>query len=103
MMNRELEARPKSHGMGCPRSCPCARVLFAVLALPLLQGSAENPSPAPGEPPVAEIADGKLRGLQYGTAVAFKGIPYARPPLDDLRWREPQPAVPWSGMRDATR
>ena len=79
------------------------RVLFAVLALPLLQGSVENPSAAPGEPPVAEIADGKLRGLQYGTAVVFKGIPYARPPVDDLRWREPQPVVPWAGMRDATR
>lgn len=76
-------------------------MLFAVL--PLLQGSAARPSAAPAEPPIAEIADGKLRGLQDETAVVFKGIPYARPPVDDLRWREPQPVVPWSGVRDATR
>ncbi|HJZ77941.1 MAG TPA: carboxylesterase family protein, partial [Vicinamibacterales bacterium] len=32
----------------------------------------------------------------------FKGIPYARPPIGDLRWREPLPAVPWTAVREAT-
>lgn len=32
----------------------------------------------------------------------FLGIPYARPPLGELRWRSPQPIPPWSGVRDAT-
>ena len=32
----------------------------------------------------------------------FKGIPYAAPPVGDLRWKEPQPAVPWSGVLEAT-
>jgi para-nitrobenzyl esterase len=37
-----------------------------------------------------------------GAIRAFKGIPYAEPPVGDLRWRPPQPARPWSGIRDAT-
>jgi para-nitrobenzyl esterase len=33
----------------------------------------------------------------------FKGIPFAQPPVGDLRWREPQPVRPWQGVRDATQ
>ena len=46
-------------------------------------------------------------GLVEGAAVAggavraFKGIPYAAPPVGDLRWKPPQPAAPWSGVRKA--
>ncbi len=32
---------------------------------------------------------------------SFSGIPYARPPVGPLRWRPPEPAVPWSGVREA--
>jgi para-nitrobenzyl esterase len=31
----------------------------------------------------------------------FKGIPFAQPPIGDLRWREPQPVKSWNGVRDA--
>ena len=33
--------------------------------------------------------------------LAFKGIPYAAPPIGPLRWRAPQPLTPWIGVRDA--
>ncbi|ROS74646.1 carboxylesterase 2 [Curtobacterium sp. PhB130] len=33
----------------------------------------------------------------------FRGIPYAAPPVGDLRWRAPQPPAPWDGVRQATR
>lgn len=48
---------------------------------------------------------GLLQGerLRDGRTVRFLGIPYAAPPVGDLRWRRPQPPRPWSGVRDATR
>lgn len=48
------------------------------------------------------IDSGKIQGAVEDGAVAFKGIPYAAPPLGELRWRAPQPVKPWSGVRQAT-
>ncbi|MBN1159242.1 MAG: carboxylesterase family protein [Bacteroidales bacterium] len=47
---------------------------------------------------------GLVKGLvnEPGTVTAFKGIPYAAPPVGSLRWREPQPPMPWEGVRDAS-
>ena len=46
-------------------------------------------------------------GLVLGAAdddvVAFKGVPYAAPPVGPLRWRSPRPAAPWSGTLDANK
>lgn len=51
--------------------------------------------------PMVQTASGALRGVASGSAVAFRGIPYARPPVGDLRWQPPQPPLSWSGVRDA--
>ena len=32
----------------------------------------------------------------------YRGIPYASPPIGDLRWKLPQPVAPWSGIRECT-
>ncbi len=32
----------------------------------------------------------------------YRGIPYAAPPVGDLRWKPPQPVIPWEGIREAT-
>lgn len=45
--------------------------------------------------------DGRVRGRRDGDAAVFLGIPYAAPPTGPLRWRPPQPAARWSGVRDA--
>jgi len=47
------------------------------------------------------IDTGRLQGSSKDGVVAFKGIPFARPPVGDLRWRAPQPAVAWKGVRSA--
>src|ERR1700722_18761212 len=53
--------------------------------------------------PIVAVTGGQVQGaaLDQGGAV-FKGIPYAQPPVGALRWREPMPVTPWTGMRDAT-
>jgi para-nitrobenzyl esterase len=51
--------------------------------------------------PIA-IESGQIEGSQQGTMRVFKGIPYAAPPIGPLRWRPPQPAPSWSGVRKAT-
>jgi para-nitrobenzyl esterase len=53
----------------------------------------------------AIVAEGKLKGRLDGTSGVrvFRGVPFAAPPIADLRWVEPQPAAKWNGTRDATK
>ncbi|HLH78054.1 MAG TPA: carboxylesterase/lipase family protein [Candidatus Binataceae bacterium] len=44
---------------------------------------------------------GKLEGEEQKGLFLFKGVPFARPPVDGLRWLPPQPPQPWSGIRSA--
>jgi para-nitrobenzyl esterase len=44
-----------------------------------------------------------VKGAETDDLFAFRGIPYAAPPLGDLRWRPPQPAKRWRGVRDASQ
>jgi para-nitrobenzyl esterase len=58
---------------------------------------------AGGSGPVVGTSDGAVRGLANGAIDEFLGIPYAAPPVGALRWRAPQPAARWKGVRDATQ
>ena len=53
--------------------------------------------------PIVKVLGGQVQGtvLAKGGAI-FKGIPYAQPPVGELRWREPFPVTPWKGVRAAT-
>lgn len=53
--------------------------------------------------PRVTVSGGMLEGMvEPGSGVrSFKGIPFAAPPLGDLRWRPPQPAASWEGVRPA--
>ena len=50
---------------------------------------------------VVKIQTGKIKGVAAEGLMAFKGIPFAAPPVGDLRWRAPQPPAKWSGVRSA--
>jgi len=44
---------------------------------------------------------GTVRGVALGQILAFRGVPYAAPPLGPLRFTPPHPPIPWHGVRDA--
>ncbi len=56
-----------------------------------------------GDNPVLKIEGGKIQGIptKVPGVYIFKGIPYAAPPVGDLRWRSPQPVIPWQGVKVA--
>jgi len=51
---------------------------------------------------VVAVAQGRLRGVWRGDLWSFSGIPYARAPLGELRWRPPLAPEQWTGVRDAS-
>ena len=71
-------------------------ILFSLAAIPV-------PSRATNPNPIVAVTGGKIRGsLLEPSGAAFKGIPYARPPIGEFRWREPAPVENWTGVRDVT-
>lgn len=52
---------------------------------------------------IAFTEKGLVKGIETPTMKKFLGIPYAAPPIGELRWRAPQPARFWFGIRDATQ
>lgn len=69
-------------------------------ALLLAAGAAPAQDPAPLE---VAVPGGTVGGRSVESALVFYGIPYAAPPLGDLRWRPPAAVVPWHGVRDARK
>ena len=53
--------------------------------------------------PQVTISSGALAGVRDGDVISFKGVPFATPPVGELRWRPPQPVKPWRGVRAADK
>jgi len=51
---------------------------------------------------IACTQSGRVQGVAAGDSRSFLGIPYAAPPVGNLRWRSPAPPLPWQGVRDAS-
>src|SRR5947209_27659 len=73
--------------------CSGFAVLAAMLALAAVAHAA---------PDSVKVAQGQLHGAVTGSVASFKGVPFAAPPLGDLRWRPPQAPKAWTGTREAT-
>ena len=74
-----------------------------ILVLTYLFGAMVFNSFASAERPTATVETGSLQGTTEYNMNVFKNIPYAAPPVGDLRWRPPQPAASWNGTRDASQ
>lgn len=79
-----------------------------VLLLALVSGcnsssgsSSKKPDPEP-EPPVRTTTEGDVRGVDEGAFLAFRGIPYAAPPVNELRFAPPQPPAKRDEVLDAS-
>ena len=51
---------------------------------------------------IVETSEGQIEGVQRGSHQAFLGVPFAKPPVGGLRWRAPEAAERWDGVRDAS-
>ncbi len=69
--------------------------LISALALATI-ALAQTPAPV-------RTQSGLVQGTTHDGITVYKGIPFAAPPLGNLRWRAPQSAVPWKGVRQADK
>ena len=76
------------------------RTMIAAAVAALGLGAAAGPAGA--APDTVKVSGGELHGEVRGQVASFKAIPFAAPPIGDLRWRPPQPAAAWTGVREAT-
>ena len=70
------------------------KLLFSVLSLMLaLVAWAQGPQ--------VKVDGGMIEGIDSAGVKIFRGIPFAAPPVGNLRWKAPQPVVAWQGVRSA--
>lgn len=74
--------------------------LYKILAALLLLYVTSGPAYANDMQHVT-VQQGALQGKSEGNLTVFKGVPFAKPPVGELRWKAPQPAENWQGTRQA--
>lgn len=69
--------------------------LSLCLATVAMVGCTSQPKQVAETNPVLTIEGGQVKGLELDKVIAYKGVPYAAPPVGELRWKAPQPVVAW--------
>tara|TARA_R110001592_G_scaffold108031_7_gene302246 strand:+ start:1177 stop:3048 length:1872 start_codon:yes stop_codon:yes gene_type:complete len=82
-----------------------ALAIAGTLTLSGCLGGGGGSSSSITEPASARVAlaNGVVQGIVEEDTLVWHGLPYAKPPVGNLRWRAPQPAENWTGTRDATQ
>src|SRR5580698_6217355 len=62
---------------------------------------ADSAAPVPANGPIVKVRQGEVQGIVADGVAVYKGLPFAAPPVGDLRWRVPQLPAKWSGVRAA--
>jgi para-nitrobenzyl esterase len=73
-----------------------------ILLLFLNTFCSEKKAPADVDP-VVKTSLGFISGIQSGDLLVFKGVPFAEPPVGELRWKEPMPKTPWGDTLVCTK
>jgi para-nitrobenzyl esterase len=77
------------------------RAVATVVLCAVLSVAAAQTAPPPADTVTVKTPAGVLRGAEQEGMRSFLGVPYAKPPLGELRWQPPQALPAWSGTRDA--
>ncbi|MFF3444401.1 carboxylesterase/lipase family protein [Streptosporangium sp. NPDC002721] len=84
------------------RRMTTSAAMAATVLVPACTGVPAGPAPDRSDESVVRTDAGAVRGTATGEHRIFQGIPYAAPPVGELRWSSPAPVRPWTGIRRAT-
>jgi para-nitrobenzyl esterase len=93
---------PRSHRRQASRT---ASILAIGALVTAMTGTAAASTRSPRQTTrglVVATTNGAVRGITKGSIDEFLGLPYAAPPVGELRWQPPQPVAPWKGVRSAS-
>ncbi len=74
------------------------KYLIFLITILSVKGFIHGQKPSP-----VRVEEGLVQGISEDSLTVYKGIPFAAPPVGDLRWRAPQPAAKWDGVKQADK
>jgi para-nitrobenzyl esterase len=102
-VRRQQDEKDHSSNFNDPESFMRIRRYFTLTSTVAAFLVAASAAIAEDERPQVTVDTGTLAGTLEAGSRIFRGIPYAAAPIDELRWKEPQPVSAWNGVRDASR
>jgi len=84
------------------RHLSCFTVLLALICFTIACDSSTQKTEVKEAPPLTitvEVTGGTIEGVEQDGLFSYKGIPFAAPPIGDLRWKAPAPVQPWTDVK----